>query len=134
MPSHSKTAIFQNQIDPMAKITITDLELYFHVGVPDAERARPQRLLLCLEMDYDFGPAAATDDIHQTINYYDVTQQLINLGEDRSWKLIETLANDAADLILQKFPASSVAVTVKKFVLPEAAHVSVTLTKQRAAR
>lgn len=115
----------------MSKITITDLEVYFHVGVPDEERAKPQRLLLTIDMNHDFSSAAATDRITKTIDYFAVSQQIIALGKNRNWKLIEKLATDVADLVLAEFQPISVSVTVKKFILPQAAHVSVSLTKQR---
>lgn len=115
----------------MSKITITDLEVWFHVGVPDEERAKPQRLLLTVDMAHDFSSAATTDRITKTIDYYAVTQKITSLGKDRSWKLIEKLANDVADLVLAEFQPAAVSVTVKKFILPQTAHVSVSLTKQR---
>lgn len=112
-------------------ISIVDLELNLHIGVPDEERAKPQRILMTVEMAYDFSSAAATDCITQTIDYFQVAQQLIEFGKGRSWKLIEKLASDAGDLILSEFQPSSVTITVKKFVVPQAAHVSVCLTKHR---
>ncbi len=42
----------------MSQISIVDLEVFYRVGVPDAERAHPQRLLLTVEMDFDFSAAA----------------------------------------------------------------------------
>jgi FolB domain-containing protein len=115
----------------MATITITDLEVFFHVGVPDEERLKPQRLLLTIEMGHDFRAAAASDDIAATIDYFDVSQKVIALGTGRTWKLIEKLASDVADLVLTGYGPSTVTVTVKKFPLPQAKQVSVTLTKQR---
>lgn len=116
----------------MSKITITDLEVWFNVGVPDEERAKPQRLLLTVDMTHDFSSAAVTDRITKTIDYYAVAQKITGMGKDRSWKLIEKLANDVADLVLGEFQPAAVSVTVKKFILPQAAHVSVSLTKQRS--
>jgi dihydroneopterin aldolase len=44
----------------MSKISIVDLEVFYRVGVPDEERAQPQRLLLTVEMESDFSAAAKT--------------------------------------------------------------------------
>lgn len=117
----------------MSKITITDLEVNFHVGVPDEERAQPQRLLLTIEMTHDFSSAATTDRITKTIDYFAVSQKVIALGQGRSWKLIEKLATDIADLVLAEFKPAAVSVSVKKFILPQAAHVSVSMSKQRSS-
>ena len=114
----------------MSKISIVDLEVFYHVGVPDAERAQPQRLLLTVEMEFDFFAAANNDSITATIDYFAVSQRLLKFGEGRSWKLIEKLAADIADAILAGFKPASVTVEVKKFVIPQARHVAVTLTKR----
>lgn len=115
----------------MSKINIIDLEVFFHVGVPDEERARPQRLLLTVEMDFDFTAAAAADSITGTIDYFAVAQRLRGLGEGRSWELIETLASEIADLVFKEFKPNGVTVEVKKFPIPQARHVAVRVTRQR---
>lgn len=116
----------------MSKISIVDLEVRYRVGVPEAERAQPQRLLLTVEMEYDFTRAALTDDISRTINYFVVTQRLLNLGEDREWKLIETLAVEIADIVLREFQPLVVHVEIKKFILPQTRYVAVSLTRRRS--
>ena len=116
----------------MSQISIVDLEVVYHVGVPDAERVQPQRLLLTVEMEADFSAAAKSDGIADTIDYFAVTRRLLKFGEGREWKLIEKLAADIADLVLAEFHAQAVTVEVKKFIIPQARHVSVTLTKVRS--
>lgn len=115
----------------MDTITLTELEVYYCVGVPDAERAQPQRLLLTVEMQRDFTRAAASDDLRETIDYYAVSRRLLNFGDGRSWKLIEKLAADIAAMVLTDFGAAAVSVEVKKFIIPEARHVSVRLERKR---
>ena len=114
----------------MSQISIVDLEVFYRVGVPDAERALPQRLLLTVEMETDFSAAAKTDAIGDTIDYFAVTQRLLKFGEGREWKLIEKLAADIAAVILAEFKPQAVTVEVKKFIIPEARHVSVAITKE----
>jgi FolB domain-containing protein len=114
----------------MDTIIIRDLEALYHVGVPDEERAEPQRLLVSVEMARDFRQAAATDDLQHTINYYAVSQRLLKLGEGRSWKLIETLAEEIAGIVLGEFGATAVAVEVQKFIIPEARHVAVKIHRE----
>ena len=104
-----------------SKISIVDLEVFYRVGVPEAERVKPQRLLLTVEMDFDFSAAARSDDIRDTIDYFAVSQRLLKFGEGRSWKLIEKLAADIADMVLSEFKPQSVTVEVKKFPIPGAA-------------
>lgn len=117
----------------MSKISIVDLEVRYCVGVPDEERAQPQRLLITVDMNLDFRPAAATDRVTKTIDYAEVARQLLGFGDGRSWKLIEKLATDIADFVLAEFQPEAVSVTVKKFPIPQAAFVAVSLTRQRAS-
>ena len=116
----------------MATITIEDLEVFYRVGVPDEERAVPQRLLLRIEVELDTTSAEQSDRIADTIDYFQLTRDLLAFGEGRSWRLIEKLAADAADHILTKYRPASVLVEVKKFVIPETKFVSVKLRKGRA--
>ena len=116
----------------MDTITIEDLEVSFRVGVPDEELANPQRLLITVVMQHDFSLAARTDDISATIDYFAVTQRILKLGEDREWRLIETLAVEIAKLTVEDFGARSAQVTVKKFIIPEARWVSVKTNHTRA--
>jgi len=121
-----------NEQTKLSKITIVDLEVHYCVGVTEEERAKPQRLLLTVEMNFDFSSASLSDGIEQTIDYYAVTQDLLKFGEGRSWKLLEKLAANIADLISTQYRPRAVLVEVKKFVIPQARYVSVTLSKAQA--
>lgn len=115
----------------MSKITVVDLEVFYRVGVTEEERAQPQRLLLTIDMGFDFSSAARSDRIEKTINYHTVVQELLRFGEGRSWKLIEKLAANIADRILYEYQPQAVMVEVKKFTIPQARYVSVSLTETR---
>jgi 7,8-dihydroneopterin aldolase/epimerase/oxygenase len=113
----------------MDSIIISDLEVFYQVGVTEEERARPQRLLLSLELAHDFKAAAASDNLSETIDYYAIAQRLLRFGEGCHWELIETLASDIAAMILDEFRPRSITLEVKKFALPQAHHVAVKLTR-----
>ena len=112
-------------------IRITDLEVFFQVGVTEQERAKPQRLLVTVEMWQDLSMAAGRDDLADTIDYAAVTDRILHFGNGCHWQLIETLAAEIAAMILEEFSPRQVSVEVKKFVIPQAAHVSVRLTRSR---
>jgi dihydroneopterin aldolase len=115
----------------MSRISIVDLEVFYCVGVTDEERAKPQRLLITVDMNFDFSSAAVSDRIEKTINYFELAQRLLKYGEGRSWKLLEKLAANIADLIMAEFKPQAVIVEVKKFPIPQARFVSVSLTRVR---
>lgn len=116
----------------MDTITINELEVFFRIGVPDEERARPQRLLLTVELALDTRAAAAGDDLNRTVDYFQLHQELQSLGHDREWKLIETLAEQIAGLALARPLVQRVRVEVQKFILPGARSVAVEVTRGRA--
>ncbi|MEO7677619.1 MAG: dihydroneopterin aldolase [Verrucomicrobiota bacterium] len=118
----------------MNKIIINELEVFYHVGVPDEERAQPQRLLITVEMEHHFSAGVQSDDLKGTIDYFAVAQSLLKLGEGRSWKLIEKLASDIADVVLRDFHAVAVSVEVKKFIIPQARHVAVKIRRTLVAQ
>src|SRR5512138_939988 len=109
----------------MDTIVISDLEVYYQVGVTEAERAKPQRLLLTLEITHDFKAAVASDDLAETIDYDSICRRLLKFGEGCHWRLIETLAADIASMVIEDFGVASVLVQVKKFIIPEAQYVGV---------
>ncbi len=112
-------------------IRIVDLEVVYHVGVPDLERATPQRLLVSIDLLRAFQEAANADDLTRTIDYYAVSRRLLRFGEGRSWKLIEKLAGDIAECLLEEFKPDRVRVEIKKFILPETRYVSVEIERSR---
>lgn len=115
----------------MSRISIVDLEVFFSVGVSDEERAKPQRLLLTVDLNVDFSSASISDRIEKTIDYHQVVDDLLRFGDNRNWKLLEKLVANVADLIMIKYKPQSVQVEAKKFVIPQARYISVSLTRSR---
>ena len=113
----------------MDTIIIRELAVSYRVGVTEAERSAPQRLLLSIEMSHDCTAAAARDDLTKTIDYDAVCRRLLQFGENASWKLIETLAADVAIMIRSEFRAASVLVEVQKFIIPEARYVAIRMRR-----
>ena len=118
----------------MSKITIVDLEVHYCVGVTDEERAKPQRLLLTVDMSLDFSSASVSDRIERTINYQVVAEDLLKFGEGRSWKLLEKLVANVAERILSEYNPQSVLVEAKKFSIPQARFISVSTGQSRPVR
>ena len=111
-------------------ISIVEIEVQSRIGVPEEERAHPQRLLISVELETDVSAAAKADDISQTINYHSVylgVKKLCGLGERQ---LIETLAEEIAAMLLEEFETVAVRVEVQKFILPETRHVSVRIERR----
>jgi dihydroneopterin aldolase len=118
--------VFPDMID---RIHIEQLEVQARVGVPDSERAQPQRLMLNVTLWPK--TSARRDNIADTVDYSEVAAVLKQFVGQRDYRLIETLAEEIAGHLLGRFPLRKVAVEVRKFVLPDADHVSVTTIREQ---
>ena len=111
------------------EIHIEQLEVFSHIGVPEDERANPQRLTVTIS----FWPSQPTpdlaDNIRQTVNYSAVAEETKNFVRDHSVSLIETLADRLAESFAEDFPDSKGHDRTAKFVLQDAKYVSVTVTR-----
>jgi FolB domain-containing protein len=116
----------------MSRISIVDLEVFYCVGVTEEERSKPQRLLLTVDINFDFSIAAVSDRIEKTIDYFALSQDLLKLGDGRSWKLLEKLVSNIADRIMVEHRPNAVTVEAKKFVVPQAKYVAVAVTRNQA--
>jgi dihydroneopterin aldolase len=106
-------------------LSIVDLELLCHIGVPAKERAKPQKILCIAVFPVaDFKKAAQTDNLEHTVNYYDLSQLLRKTARQKERKLIETLAADLAESTFATFPIAWIDLELKKFILSETRHIS----------
>ena len=106
-------------------LSLVDLELSCHLGVPPAERAKPQKLLCTAIFPVpDLKKAAQTDNLEHTVNYFDLSQLLRKTAQTKERKLIETLAHDLAQAAFTHFPIPWIDLELKKFILPETRHIS----------
>ncbi len=111
------------------RIHIEQLEVFAHIGVPEKERAAPQRLTVSIS----FWPYQQTrdlaDNIHKTINYSAVAEETKSFVCGQSANLIETLADRLAVHLLKTFAIQKVTVELQKFPLHDAKYVSATVTR-----
>lgn len=112
-------------------IHVEQLEMFAHVGVPDNERNAPQRITVTVTAWPNESLHGLGDDISRAVNYSAVARAVRDTVHERRDKLIETLAEAVAAQLLKVFPIRRVRIELRKFVLPDAAHVSVTLTRER---
>lgn len=116
------------------KIIIEDLEVRSRIGITAAERRKPQRLLITIEIEYPLRMAGTTDNLRHTIDYDAVSKRVRALAEKGERNLIERLSEDVARLVLKEFGAESARVTVKKFILPKTRYVAVSIERSRRQR
>jgi FolB domain-containing protein len=111
------------------QIHIEQLEIFARVGVPEIERAEPQRLTANITLWPTCDLHDLNDDIARTVNYSAICDETKKFAAERSDKLIETLAYELVGHLLKGFKVSKVAIELRKFVLPDAHYVAVTLSR-----
>ena len=116
----------------METITICDLAVLCHIGVPEEERAKPQRLLISATIEGDFAQACLSDNLSQTVDYFQVCQRITRFCRENSFKLIERLGHEIASMILRDTAARRATVEVKKFIIPETRFISCTIRREKA--
>src|SRR6266498_1309473 len=119
-----------NEPNPFCdRIHIEQLEVVTHIGVPEEERAAPQRLTASIS----FWPYHEADDladkIQNVVNYSAVAEEVKNFVRDQSVNLIETLADRLAIHLLKHFRIQKVTIELRKFLFEDAKYVSVTVTR-----
>ena len=111
-------------------IRISGLRLTTRIGVPSEERSSPQSVEAHLSLwPIRESLSGLGDGIENTIDYYKVSQEVRQLAAKGERHLIETLADEVADLLLKEFPVRATTVEIRKFILSDTDHVAVTLSK-----
>jgi FolB domain-containing protein len=114
------------------QIHIEQLEVFARVGVPENERATPQRLTANIKLWPTRDLRDLNDDITRTVNYSAICDETKKFAAERCDKLIETLAYQLAGHLLERFDVRKVTIELRKFVLPDAEYVSVTASQSAA--
>jgi 7,8-dihydroneopterin aldolase/epimerase/oxygenase len=97
---------------------LKDIRFHGYHGVAEAEREIGQKYELDVELSCDLSAAGQTDDLTHTINYAKVVELIVNIGTERSFQLIEALAEAVATAILNQFSVEEVRVIAKKLSPP----------------
>jgi dihydroneopterin aldolase len=95
-------------------IFIEGLEVYGHHGVSHEEKVLGQRLLYDVRLTLEDCEAAFTDRVEDTIDYTEVLDLIIDVATEKSYSLLERLAQATAEAIIRRFPVDEVWVQVTK--------------------
>ena len=116
------------------RLAVCGLLLRGHHGVLESERREGQDFLVDLVLSLDTSRAAASDDLHDTVDYGTLVAEVASAVENDPVDLIETLAQRVADVCLRPPQVRSVEVTVHKPHAPIQARfndVALTINRSR---
>ncbi|GGM33868.1 dihydroneopterin aldolase [Dactylosporangium sucinum] len=116
------------------RISLTGLTVRGHHGVFDFERRDGQDFVIDVVLELDLAPAAASDDVADTVHYGELAEGLAAVVAGEPVDLIETLAQRLADVCLADGRVHTAIVTVHKPQAPiplQFADVAVTIRRSR---
>jgi len=110
-------------------VKIRGLELPTFIGVPNEERAEQQVLKVNIDMIPEVSFSALADEIEGGVDYYQVSLRLKEEALKKPRKLIETLAEDLASVVINEFSVANVRVEIEKFILADTQYVGVEIER-----
>ena len=124
-------------MDVTDEIALTGLRVFGRHGVYDEERRDGQYFVVDATLRLDTRPAAASDDVADTVHYGEIAEQIAAVVAGEPVDLLETLADRIAVVLLAIDRLDSVRVTVHKPDAPiplSFADVTVTIERGREQR
>jgi len=116
------------------RVALLGVECRCRVGVPAAERRRPQKILLDVTLEVDVSAAARKDDFRLAADYWAVEKAVRAAAQAGERQLLETLAEQAAAAALRAAPsARAVEIVARKrpAVMPRTKEVAVSIRRAR---
>jgi 7,8-dihydroneopterin aldolase/epimerase/oxygenase len=118
----------------MDHIRIHGLRTWANHGVQPAEREQGQPFVIHVDLQLDLAPAAASDDLADTVDYGTLSARVRDVVRGGPYDLIETVAGRVLDLCMGDPRVRAAEVTVEKPHAPlpaPADGVSVTLRREK---
>lgn len=98
----------------MDSIFLRELKVEAVIGIWEWEQRIRQTVSIDLDMATDARAAAAEDSVESTLNYRDVAKRVQDHVADSRFRLVESLAESVARLILEEFGVAWIRVSVAK--------------------
>ena len=114
------------------RISLRGLTVRGYHGVYAAERSAGQDFVVDAELEIDLGPAAASDDVADTVHYGELAEALAAVIAGESVQLIETLAGRLAEICLSDQRVKAATITVHKPRCPHSAYICRRVGDRRA--
>ena len=103
------------------------------IGFIDWERRVKQTVVVDLELPVDCRHAAVSDDVTDTVDYKKVSKRVLAFIEASEFKLVETLAQRLALLILEEFAIEWIRLSINKpGAIRNSRDVGVSIERSRA--
>lgn len=111
-------------------IYLQEVKVETRLGVPEWERLLPQTIVLDIELAMPHSRACQSDAIEDTIDYAQIVARIRQTLAERDFRLVEALAEQVCQLILNEFGTPWVRVRVgKPNILPGVKQLGVVIER-----
>ena len=115
-------------------VFVKGLKVEAVIGVYEWERAITQPLLIDIAMETDISRAAVSDDVSDALNYKEVCDDVSAWCQAIKAKLLEHLAGQIADKLLEKYSCHKITLSIAKpTAIEQADAVGVQITRYAKA-
>jgi len=115
-------------------VFVKDLKVEAVIGVYEWERAITQPLLIDIALETDIGQAAISDNVDDALNYKAVCDDVSEWCQAIKAQLLEHLAGQIADKLLEKYATHKVTLSIAKpTAIRQADAVGVQITRHAKA-
>jgi dihydroneopterin aldolase len=116
----------------MDAVIIRDLRVEALIGIHKRERHVKQTVSIDLDIGLPGPEVFASDKVADTVDYEQAANAIRALAASQHFRLVETLADRIATLLIKDFGAPWVKASVAKIgILPNAKFVGVTIERRR---
>ena len=102
----------------MDNIIIKGIRFHGSHGVPKEERKIGGHYEIDAILQVSLAKAGKSDDLENTIDYASVVDQIVEIGTQQEFHLVEAMAETITGKLLSDFPIESVHLTIKKLHPP----------------
>ena len=113
------------------KIFIKNLSVSCRVGIAESERRRRQSVIVDVCIFLDLRGAGISDDLKKTLSYSEIRKNVFDFASKGEFKLLESIAEGIASLLLQNDAATKVNVSVRKKKYATHPSIGIEITRTR---
>ena len=116
----------------MDKIKLSELKVETIIGIWEWEKRNPQIVSIDLEMSTNIKAAAKSDSIKDALDYKTIAKRIKQYSENNHFELIETLAENLTQIIIEEFKVEWVKLSVSKpYAIRDSKNVSLTIERTK---
>lgn len=115
-------------------LRLSGMNFYGYHGVSAAEKETGRQFQVDCEIELDLSESGHSDRLVDTVDYAEVYSIVKETVEGKAFALLEALAAELAQKILDKFPIYRVTLRVRKLHPPlagQVSHIEVEVTRQQ---